>query len=315
MALKRAIQEFFDAHNYLEVDTPTVVTCPGVERYLEYFETHWVDYRNERYSMWLRSSPELHMKQVLASGIKKIYQIGPCFRNKGELSSWHQPEFTLLEWYQSDLSYEEFMEQTTELLHFTLRRFPKSPLKLPKKFDKISIKEAFFRYLGIDLKDSDQELGYKAKVAGVISVNEDDPFETAYYKCLLEKIEPELASYPAIIVYDYPCSQASLAIIQEQVAKRFEVYINGVELSNGFLELLNPEENESRIKSVNSQRLQDGLSTTNEDRHFYAALKSGIEPCCGNALGFDRWLSLLQGATNLDASIPFRSQWPNSAIV
>ncbi len=311
--LKAAIRDFFGHQEYLEVDTPIAVPCPGTERYLDYFATSWVDHHDRPHSLWLRSSPELHMKQIMAKGATKIFQISNCFRNNGELSKWHHPEFTMLEWYEANFSWPAFMEQTLSLLRETYeyvsRHLPTDPKLNISTFRYITLKEAFWEFAGLELIDEDPELASKAKDKGIVSVQPGEDFDTAFFKILLEKIEPEIEKLGSVVLHDYPASQAALARIEDGVARRFEVYVRGIELSNGFFELIDAKENKKRVQETNTFRQGIGKAVTLEDEHFYQALHQ-VPPCCGNALGFDRWLALILGHHNLDKVVPFRAQAP-----
>ena len=114
--LKSGIRKFFQDRDYLEVDAPILVPCPGTEVHLDYFESHWLDFQHKSHKLFLRSSPELHLKQAMSFGLDKVFQLAPCFRNGGEASQWHHPEFTMLEWYESNISYEAFMDSTVDLI-------------------------------------------------------------------------------------------------------------------------------------------------------------------------------------------------------
>ena len=319
-ALKTAIRNFFGHRDYLEIDTPIAVICPGTEVHLQYFRTQWEDFRGQSHAYFLRSSPELHMKQALALGAHRIFQMAPCFRNGGELAQWHHPEFTMLEWYEAHLSFDSFMTQTEELLRETLaqvsplaRSLGLTPIDLPKKFGRITVAEAFERFAQINLIDLDENLAAKGIAQGALSLRPDDDFETAYFKILIEKIEPGLAASGAVILYDYPPSQAALATVRDGKAKRCEVYIGRVELANGFEELLDSNLNQDRIRESHIRRSQLGSDVPEEDLDFYAALSQGIPPCCGNALGLDRWLAVLLGLPGIEPLIPFRRAQPYGA--
>ena len=134
----------------MEVDTPLAVVCPGTEVHLRYFPTEWLDYHGRTQRLYLRSSPELHMKQTLALGAERIFQLAPCFRSGGEYSQWHHPEFTMLEWYECGLSFSGLIDQTEELLRFS-HKYTGSSLALPKQFARISVAEAFKLWVGLDL--------------------------------------------------------------------------------------------------------------------------------------------------------------------
>jgi lysyl-tRNA synthetase class 2 len=307
--LKKGIRQFFDTRGYLEVETPIAVITPGAEEYLRYFATQWWDSKDQATNLWLRSSPELHMKQLLAENHKKIYQIAPCFRNRGERADWHHPEFSMLEWYEQDLDFNPFIEQTGDFLKFTHQWLQSCRvdvnLKIPDKIPKFSVAE-LFSHLGIDLIDLDPDLPKKAELAGVKSITKIDTFVSSYFKVFLEKIEPLLAKETIAAVYDYPASQAALAQVHNGLAKRVEFYVQGIELSNGFKECLDFQENLKRFNNINLVRSHERFEIPEIDPNFLEALKDDIPPSCGNALGIDRWLALLLGHTSLDQVIPFR---------
>lgn len=316
-ALKSAIRDFFGTRDYLEIDTPIGVVCPGTEVHLGYFKTEWRDFRGKDHRYFLRSSPELHMKQALSEGVPRIFQLAPCFRNGGELAQWHHPEFTMLEWYEAHLSFSSFMDQTEALLQMThahvapwAKSLGLTPVVLPKSFQRLTVTEAFQSFAGITLWDQDPDLARQGIARGALSLHASDDFETAYFKLLIEKIEPALAALGGVILYDYPPSQAALATVQNGVAKRCEVYIGRVELANGFEELLSADLNKERILESHSRRSSLGFDVPDEDQDFYAALSQGIPPCCGNALGFDRWLAVILGLDGLEPVIPFRRAQP-----
>jgi lysyl-tRNA synthetase class 2 len=312
-ALRRQTRQFFATRGYLEVDTPILTHCPGTEVYLQYFATAWIDHNEQNHPLFLRSSPELHMKRILARGIRQAFQIGPCFRNHGEFSPWHHPEFTMLEWYQKSLSYEGLIRETEAYLRqtadamATVTGIDPSNI-LPRAFRKIKVFEAFEEFAGIKLQDRDPELAAQARAAGVISVRSDDDFETAYFKTLIEKIEPAIMSMDGCILMDYPPSQAALSVIENGVAQRFEYYVGRVELCNGFYELTGEQANRERIGAALQERSKHGRQPVPEDERFYQDMASFTEPCAGNALGFDRWLTLLCGQTNLSSAITFQLQ-------
>ena len=322
-SLRAGLREFFAARSYLEVETPALVLCPGTEVHLGYFSSEWHDIAGRPHRLWLRSSPELHMKQLLALGATRIFQIGPCFRNGGELADWHHPEFSMLEWYGAGLNLADLITETEDLLRFTLealtpaiRRAGAEPLQLPKVIERIAIADAFRDFLGLELQDLDPDLGAKAKDRGVISAQPTDDFETAFFKILLECIEPELARRGAAVLYDYPASQAALATIaagadgSPAVAKRAEFYLGGVELSNGFEELLGAAANQARLQQARTARQALGLPVPDDDPDFIGALAQGLPKVSGNALGFDRWLALMVGAKGLAAVLPFKQARP-----
>lgn len=309
--LKAAVREFFSGRTYLEIDTPVAVACPGTEVYLRYFATEWVDLYGDRHPLYLRSSPELHMKQAVAAGAERVYQMAACFRNGGELSPWHHPEFTMLEFYEAGIGYEAFIDVTAELFAHTRAAVGAAHAHLaPKAWTKVTVAEAFEEFAGVRLVDQDPELAKKARAAGVHSPQPGDDFETAFFKVLLERVEPALAAMEGAILMDYPASQAALAVVEDGVARRFEFYAGRVELCNGFKELLDARVNRERVAAALAKRAELGFEVPPEDEDFYAALDKGLPACCGNAVGFDRWLALLNGDQSLDGAVAFRGARP-----
>lgn len=310
-ALKALTRDFFESRSFLEIDTPIAVLCPGTEVHLQYFETAWIDHAGVSHTKYLRSSPELHMKRALALGCDRIFQVAPCFRNGGESSPWHQPEFTMLEWYGMGQSYEGLIAETEDYLRVTATRmaelgFGVEDDLLPLTFEQISVFDAFRRFANVELIDLDPSLADKCRKAGVLSVNAHDDFETAYFKTLIEKVEPEIAMRKGVVLKDYPPSQAALAKVEHGRACRFEFYLGRVELCNGFFELTGADENRTRIQESFAARAAASLPAVPLDDAFLRDMAKLPGPCAGNALGFDRWLALICGDTSLDRVIPFR---------
>lgn len=312
-SLKRMTRAFFDEAGFLEVDTPILVKQPGVEVHMDFFETQWRDFHQKPHSRSLRTSPELHLKILLSQGFEKIYEIAPVFRNGGELTEWHHPEFTMIEWYQTHTGFDEFILQTEAFFLKTQESFCRSANKtkiIQRPLTTLTVGEAFEQFVGIELIDQDPHLAQKGLKQGVLSVNEQDDFETAFFKILLEKIEPKLKKLEFVCLKDFPPSQAILSKIIGQSAKRFEFYIHGIELCNAFLECFDLQENQARLQYANDQRRVLGKPLIQQDEKFYQALQKPIPECCGNALGFDRWLALLQSKVVIDDVISFRNSFP-----
>lgn len=317
--LKSATREFFAGKGYLELDTPIAVPCPGAEVHLRYFASDWLDHQGVRHGLWLRSSPELHLKKALVLGVPKVFELARCFRNGGELADWHHPEFTMLEWYETSASFTDLLATTEALVRHghaalaaSLKRLGRAmPMELPATFPRIGIFDAFERFAGIELHDQDPTLAAKAIKAGIESVRTTDDFETAYFKVLLDCVEPAIARLPAVFLVDYPPSQAALAELAtvggRLIAKRGELYLGRVELANGFQELVDPAENRRRFAEQRTRRLALGFECPENDEEFFRLLERGMPPSCGMALGFDRWLACLLGERTLDRVLPLRT--------
>jgi len=316
--MRLSVRTFFESSGYIEVDTPILVVSPGTETYLRYFETAWFDHRQKPIRRYLRSSPEIHMKQLLSESLPKIFQIAPCFRNYGEFSDWHHPEFALLEWYESNLSFENFMQQTEDFLQYSANfmethldhcGIDSSFCKKKISLHRLTVSDAFHEFVGISLEDGDPSLAAKAVDKGILSVRPGDDFETAFFKILLECVEPNIARIGPTILYDYPPSQAALSLVRHGVAKRCEVYIGRIEISNGFEELADPEENKARYFASMEQRRSLGFEIPDLDPHFIDALGKQFPPSCGQALGLDRWLAIICNLPQVGPLIPFRDHF------
>ena len=309
--LKKISRDYFSQRGYLEVDTPVLTVCPGTEVHLQYFDTAWIDSAGARHRRFLRSSPELHMKRIMADGADRIFQLGPCFRNHGELSPWHNPEFFMLEWYESGQTYHGLIDETEGFLRETaeamahVTQVPPEKI-LPAKIERLRVADAFWEFAKISLLDGDQDLAQKAISAGVVSVRPTDDFETSFFKILIETIEPALAKLGACVLFDYPPSQAALAVVEEGRACRFEVYIGRVERCNGFFELTGEEANRARASEAMAARQACGYEPIPVDEDFLRCMAKFSKPCAGNALGFDRWLALLTQSESLDLAFAFR---------
>lgn len=311
------LQQFIRTHladrQFIEIDTPIIVPTPGTEKFLRYFPTRYSDIQGKERQLFLRSSPELHLKQALSQGFERVFHMGKCFRNGGERGPWHHPEFTMLEWYQVGVSYTDFMTQTEELVKALAKKvsphYPAAKNFTTGAFKRLSVAQAFQQYAHIDLQDQDPQLAVQAIQQGIASVRADDDFETAFFKILLERIEPELQRLQAVFLYDYPASQAALARVEGPVAKRFELYLNGVEICNAFWELADRSENARRFAHTDAFRKEQHWETPAYDPYFDQALVQGLPNCCGNALGVDRLIAVLMGEENLDRVIPFRAQF------
>ena len=328
--LKEVLRGFFCSHQYLEVETPVIVTAPGTEIHLNYFATTWQDHQAQAHTMYLRSSPELHLKQLLApppeltpelSQIgspplpqqpQRLFQFATCFRNSGELSPWHHPEFTMLEYYQPGITLDAFIDLTTDLSQLVSEqvRHPSLPSRLPKHFERWTVRDAFKAFANLDLIDGDPDLARKALAQGILSITGEEDFETAFFKIIIDRLEPAFERIGGVVLYDYPPSQAALAKVEDGWAKRFECYAGRVELCNGFNELTDYDVNRQRWRDGKAQRKKLGKPEIAEDEDYFRAVAQGIPACCGNAMGFERLLALAMGWDNIDQCIPFRKISP-----
>ena len=294
------IRHFFSQRHVLEVDTPILSRAAPTAPYLESFKTEFIPMGSiDKASYYLQTSPEFAMKVLLAGGSGSIYQIAKVFRN-GERGRLHSPEFTMLEWYRPELNLEELMDEVAALLQ-TITSYSESV--------RFSYKEVFSQYLNINVlvcsKDELQKLAIKKlpSFSGDFYLDRDGWLELL----MSQVIEPELASLKKpVFIYNFPASQAQLAKVKldndsEQVAARFELYAGGLEVANGYDELLDAKELRKRFEYDNQQRLKLGKAEMPIDEKLLAAMGLGLPPCTGVALGLDRLLMLAMNKESIDS--------------
>lgn len=300
------IRGFFAERNVLEVETPALSAAAITDPQLASFGTLYSG-PGPRYGqmLYLHTSPEFPMKRLLAAGSGCIYQIARVFRD-GEAGRRHNPEFTLLEWYRLGFDHHRLMAEVAELVTALLTG--RMALAEPERW---SYRELFQRFLGLDpYRSCAPELAACARsqlipIPPGMPVAELDPWLDLL---LTHRIEPLLGQGRLSFVYDYPVSQAALARLRPgdpPVGERFELYLNGVELANGFHELGDAAEQRRRFERENAKRLALGLPAMPADEHLLAALESGLPDCAGVALGLDRLVMLAAGKTSLQEVMAF----------
>lgn len=290
------IRQFFVTKNVLEVDTPAISHATVTDVHLHNFKTHFVGPNfAQGKSLYLMTSPEFHMKRLLAAGSGSIYQICKSFRNE-ENGRFHNPEFTMLEWYRVGFNHHDLMDEVDELLQLILKT---------AKSVKITYQQAFLSTLEVcPLEASMQELKSVASKLRLSDIAEPEKDRDTLLQLLFSVgVEPKIGLHSPAIVYDFPASQAALAKINlddPRVADRFEVYFRGIELANGFHELDDAEEQLARFVEDNQKRRDMGLEMQPIDYHLIDALKAGLPACAGIALGVDRLIMLALGAKHID---------------
>lgn len=302
-ALNSAVRSFFAQREVLEVQTPVLSHAAPTAPYLDSFSTAFNQGTSQQ-PLYLHTSPEFAMKRLLAAGSGAIYQICPVFRN-GEAGRVHSPEFTMLEWYRPDFTLEALMDEVDDLLQRILNSQPAQ---------RISYQQAFQQTLNIDVfavsTDTLSQLAM-THIKGVTKewANERD----AWLELLMsEVVEPTFVQGNCpVMVYDFPESQAQLAKTYqnsqgEQVAARFEVYVGGVELANGYDELLDAEVLAKRFERDNQYREAQGLPIMPIDHNLLASMQQGLPACSGVALGLDRLFMLQLGKSAIDEVTPIR---------
>ena len=294
------VRAFFREQGFLEADTPLVVPCPGMEPYLDSFPVG---------TGWLRTSPELHLKRLLAAGFDRIFQMGPCFR-AGDVGSIHREEFHMLEWYRVFADLNHLIDDLTRLLA-RLAPLSADPDYFATPPRVITCRQLFREYLDLELLTEPESLRAKLHARG-ISFDESDDWDTLFFLLFLNFIEPHLGRTRPDIVINYPASQAALAKLAAEpdgalpVCHRFELYIQGMELANAFYELTDPDIQRTRFQEDRRRRMELGKVVYAIDEAFIAALASGIPPSAGIALGLDRLVTVVLGKTKLAEILP----WP-----
>ena len=257
----RAMREFFYAAGFIEVETPVKIHAPAPEEYIE-------SVRSE--GDFLRTSPELAMKVLLSQGCEKIFQIGSCFR-ANEQGRKHLEEFTMLEFYAVNWNYRQLAEFTAAMLNSAAGNNP-----VFSSYDFITVDEAFQRYAGVSAFEADK----------------NDTFD----ELMVTKVEPNLGLEKLTFLMDYPASRASLSRLSAsnpEVAERWELYRNGLELANAFGELTDGAEQRRRFEAALKFRAENNMHPYPEPVEFYAALDRGLPESSGCAIGVDRLLMLL----------------------
>ncbi|MFO1424117.1 MAG: EF-P lysine aminoacylase EpmA [Candidatus Competibacteraceae bacterium] len=302
------IRAFFAARGVLEVETPMLSAAAITEPNLASFRTAYAG-PGARYgqTLYLHTSPEFPMKRLLAAGSGCIYQIARVFRD-GEAGHRHNPEFTLLEWYRIGFDHYRLMDEVADLVTELLA----GRLALAEP-ERLSYGELFYRYLDLNPHQARvAELAVCAETRGVpippgMPLDDADPWLDLL---LTHCIEPRLGMGMGRLtfVYDYPASQAALARLRPgdpPVGERFELYLNGIELANGFHELGDAGEQRRRFDQENVTRQALGLPVMPVDNNLLAALAAGLPDCAGVALGFDRLVMLAAGKASLAEVLAF----------
>ncbi len=294
--LLRRVRLFFDERGFFEVQTPHLSHDTIVDRYLDPIPVE-ISIVGQPHRFFLQTSPEFAMKRLLAAGAEAIYQIGAAFR-AGEAGSQHNPEFTMLEWYRAGDSYAEGMKLLSD--------FSQAILQLPRA-EIIGYRQAFARFAGVDpFTASDAEL--QALLPRENENSRGFDRDNLLNWIMADRVEPNLGIGLPSIVCDWPPSQAALAQVRQDavpVAERFELFVGGVELANGYHELTDAAELTRRMEYANAQRRADGSVSLPTGNRLQAAMQSGLPDCCGVAVGFDRLLMVASGSRSIRDVIAF----------
>ncbi|MDH3622729.1 MAG: EF-P lysine aminoacylase EpmA [Myxococcales bacterium] len=285
--LLRSMRRFFEDRGFIEVEVPTIVPSPGLDFHLSAFE---VNDPHGAHVGWLATSPEYQMKRLLSSGAERIFQLAKSYR-ADEKSVLHEREFTMLEWYRAHATSETVMRDTEELVEHLATSLAKgeSPLLRTAKapWPRCTVEHVVREHAGVELD--------------TLTGNDEE-----FFRIWVDQVQPRLGSDGPVFVTDWPASMASLARLKPNgMADRFEAFLRGVELCNGFGELTDADEQRRRLLRDQAERRAAGKPVYPVDERFLQALEEGMPESGGNALGVDRLLMLLVGADSIQAVMPF----------
>lgn len=311
-AITRSLREFFAEGEFIEIETAALQVSPGNETHVHAFRTELLQ-PGRRDRRFLRTSPEYACKKLLAAGERRIVEFARVWRNR-ERGPLHHPEFTLIEWYRAHNHYELLMEDCTACIlraaetvgsrQFTYRGRNANPFAEPER---LTLVEAFQNYAEINLADfmapdvDPRRFAVAAADRGV-RITSDDTWGDVFSRVLTEKIEPHLGNGRPTILYEYPAVMSVLARPKpsdSRVAERFEIYVCGVELANGFNELIDPIEQRKLLAGQMQEKERIYHERYPIDDDFIEALRI-MPPSCGVALGLDRLVMLATGAPDIE---------------
>ncbi|MFC1591894.1 EF-P lysine aminoacylase EpmA [Thermodesulfobacteriota bacterium] len=275
----KTIRDFFDTRDYTEVETPVRVKCPGIDPY--------IDALPAGPGYYLATSPELHMKRLLAGGCDRLYQVTHAFRAE-EAGHLHNAEFTMLEWYRTGADYAAILQETEALLQNIAAALGGRAKAWRFPLERLTVDEL---YAG--------QAGWRPS---------EDWDEKRYFLDWVELIEPFLQTFDALFVIDFPAPLASLAKLkaaQPGVCERFELFLGGIEVANAFSELTDYHEHLRRFETASRQRQQMGKERYRPDNGFLEALQAGLPECGGIAVGVDRLIMAGLGLGHIEDVQPF----------
>ena len=295
----QSIRAFFMKYDVLEVDTPSISVAAVTDLHIESFVTEM-----QQQNYYLQTSPEYPMKRLLASGFPSIYQICKVYRRE-EQGVFHNPEFTMLEWYRLGFDYRQLMKEVSDLLKSLA-----DDCGVTISSQVISYQQAFMQAVGLDPLNTTVEKCRQCCADQRIDVPQgmsDSSVDEWLDWILTQAVAPSFEPNGFTFLYDYPASQCALATISDdgKVAERFEVFYGDLELANGFNELTDASEQRSRFEEDNKKRLENNLEDMPIDESFLQALESGLPKCAGVAIGLDRLLMVLTGKKDISEVLAF----------
>jgi lysyl-tRNA synthetase class 2 len=312
-AILAALRRHLEAQDFIEVETAILQVSPGNEAHLHGFATELETPDGRRKKLYLHTSPEFACKKLLAAGERRIFEFARVFRNR-ERGALHHPEFTMLEWYRVGEPYDVVMADCAAMLAiaaaasetnaFSFRGRSADPFATPER---LTVASALARYAGIDLMAAlgdRRDFAAQATAAG-IRIAEDDSWSDIFSRILVERVEPELGNGRATLLTEYPREEAALARAKPddpRLVERFELFVAGVEIANGFGELTDPVEQRARLVAEMNKKMRLYGERYPLDEDFLVAL-GHMPPASGCALGFERLVMLATGAASIDQVI------------
>ncbi len=287
------IRDFFYSKGFLEVETPILVPYENPDLNVKNVEVNFSDFSGRSHNWFLHTSPELFMKRVVHSGVERCFQICRVFRD-GEVTDHHSVEFTMVEWYRVGADFRGGMEETEELVKSSFeaagRRFATfrgRSADVVRDFERVKVEDAFREFAGVDIFDREE----------VVKVSGSKSYSEGFFKLLVENVEPSIAAFGrGVFLYGYPEEFSALSMVKDGVAERFELYICGLELSNGYTELTSASDYRSAFERKGGRALDEGFLNLLE--------VSDLPECEGVSLGFDRLVMLITGM-DINSVSPF----------
>lgn len=295
-ALLRATREWFWSQGFTEVETPAIVACPDQEPTFSLMQVAVHNENHEPHIGYLHTSPEYAMKKMLAAGYDKIFFLGKVFRDAESFGGTHNPEFTMIEWYRNNADYRALMDDIENLLKAVA---PKKSFMVTR----VHMRDLWREHVGVNLDDylSRETMLELCRGRG-FNPNEDEAYESLFYRIFLNEIEPKLAGMGVVFVHHYPLPMAALSrpsATDQGYAERVEAYVDAVELANGFSELTDSVEQRRRFEHEQSTRIAQGKQVFPIDEDLVEAV-GRMPQSAGIALGFDRLAQIVTGCKNID---------------
>ncbi len=311
-AILRCMREWFWQQHFIEVETPIILGLPGQEPYLSPMELTVHNEQGRAFSAYLHTSPEYTLKKMLAAGYTNIFSLTKTFRDYESFGGTHNPEFTMIEWYRTNATIVDLMNDVEQLMRqvcsYIGQHYPEQQerlefINLPQGIRRVSMKELWQETIQINLDEYlTTESLYTLSISKGYHPQKEERYEDVFYRIFLNEIEPRLSSMGVVMLHHYPAQMAALSRLSpddSRYAERVEVYIDGIELANGFSELTHAQEQRDRLVREQQHRKELGKTVYPIDEEFIAAVQQ-LPSCAGIALGVDRLVQLVTGCKNIN---------------